>query len=114
EQNIVFVTHVGDIVDHNGPEQWGVAKQHLQKLFGKVPFSLTVGNHDMTSKGDARWFQKYFPALDFASYPWYLGSFEREGLEGSPHVSINNVNSAQVFSAGGVDFIHLSLECNAP
>lgn len=113
-QNIVFVTHVGDIVDSNVPEQWEVAKQHLQKLHGTVPFSLTVGNHDMTSKGDARLFQKYFPALDFASYPWYLGSFERSGFEGSPHVSINNVNGAQLFSAGGIDFIHLSLECNAP
>lgn len=24
------------------------------------------------------------------------------------------MNSAQIFSAGGLDFIHLSLECNAP
>ena len=29
-------------------------------------------------------------------------------------VSANNVNSAQLFSAGGMDFIHLNLECNAP
>lgn len=112
EQNIVFVSHVGDIVDKNKAEQWAVAKQHLDTLHGVVPFSLTVGNHDMTSKGDARLFQQYFPAEGFKSYPWYLGSYTHDRPE--QNVSANNVNSAQLFSAGGMDFIHLSLECNAP
>lgn len=112
DQHIVFVSHVGDIVDKNNADQWAVAKQHLDRLRGVVPFSLTVGNHDMTSKGDARLFQAQFPAASFKDYPWYLGSYshERKGQ----NVSANNVNSAQLFSGGGMDFIHLSLECNAP
>ncbi len=111
-QNIVFVTHVGDIVEQDRPEEWTVAKAHLDRLRGVVPFSLTVGNHDMSPKGDARLFQEHFPAASFADYPWYLGSYSH----GRPdqHVSANNVNSAQVFRADGVDFLHLSLECNAP
>lgn len=112
DQHIVFVSHVGDIVDSNNADQWAVAKQHLDTLRGVVPFSLTVGNHDMTTKGDAHLFQEHFPASSFKDYPWYLGSYahERKGQ----NVSANNVNSAQLFSAGGLDFIHLSLECNAP
>lgn len=112
DQNIVFVSHVGDIVDKNNANEWAVAKQHLDTLRGVVPFSLTVGNHDMTTKGDAHLFQEHFPAASFKDYPWYLGSYthDRKGQ----NISANNVNSAQLFSADGVDFIHLSLECNAP
>ncbi|HBJ85143.1 MAG TPA: serine/threonine protein phosphatase [Verrucomicrobiales bacterium] len=112
DQNIVFISHVGDIVDKNNADQWAVAKQHLDQLRGVVPFSLTVGNHDMTSKGDATLFQKHFPAASFTTYPWYLGSYAH--TRSDQNVSANNVNSAQLFSAGGIDFIHLSLECNAP
>lgn len=112
DQNIVLVSHVGDIVDKNKADQWAVAKQHLDTLRGVVPFSLTVGNHDMTSKGDARLFQQHFPESSFAACPWYLGSYTHARVDQT--VSANNVNSAQLFSAGGLDFIHLSLECNAP
>jgi hypothetical protein len=112
DQNIVFVSHVGDIVDKDTKAQWEIVKQNFDTLRGLVPFGLTVGNHDMSSKGDAHLFQQYFPASSFASYPWYLGSFTHDRADQT--ISANNVNSAQVFSAGGVDFIHLNLECNAP
>lgn len=112
KENIVFVTHVGDIVEKNRAEEWAIARQELDRLRGVVPFSLTVGNHDMESDGDARLFQKSFPAERFAEFPWYLGCYEHDKKD--QHVSANNVNSAQRFSAGGIHFLHLSLECNAP
>lgn len=111
-ENIVFVSHAGDIVDRNCAEEWAVAKRHLDRLRGALPFSLAVGNHDMTSRGDARLFQSHFPAASFQGCPWYLGCYTHERPD--QHVSANNVNSAQIFSAGGLDFLHLSLECNAP
>lgn len=111
-QNIVFVSHVGDIVDVNNEAQWPVARQCLDRLHGVVPYALTVGNHDMKREGDASLYQKYFGADRFAAFPWYGGSFEPE--RASRTVSGNNVNSVQLFSAGGLDFVHLSLECNAP
>jgi hypothetical protein len=112
KEKIVFVTHVGDIVEENRPEEWAVAKPHLDRLRGVVPFSLTVGNHDMEPDGDARLFQEHFPAASFAGDPWYLGSYTHDRED--QQVSANNVNSAQRFTAGGIDFLHLSLECNAP
>lgn len=111
-QHIVFVSHVGDIVDVNNEAQWPVARQCLDRLHGVVPYSLTVGNHDLKRDGDATLYQKYFGADRFAAFPWYGGSFEPE--RPTRMVSGNNVNSFQLFSAGGLDFVHLSLECNAP
>ncbi len=111
-QRIAFVSHVGDIVDKNVDGQWAVAKQHMDVLHGKVPYGIVVGNHDMTGEGDSSLFQKYFPAERFAGFDWYGGSFEGD-LERPGH-SGNNANSYQLFSAEGVDFIILHLECNAP
>lgn len=112
DQNIVFVSHVGDIVDINRPAEWAVAKEHLDGLRGIVPFGLVVGNHDMTNAGDAALFQEFFPAESFRAYPWYLGCYQHDRPD--QKVSANNVNSAQVFTAGGLDFLFLHLECNAP
>lgn len=111
-QNIVFVSHVGDIVDINRDDQWQLARECLDRLHGVVPYSLTVGNHDMTKAGDSSLYQKYFPAERFHGFGWYGGSFEPARPTGER--SGNNANSYHLFSAGGMDFIHLSLECNAP
>ncbi len=112
EQRIVFVSHVGDIVDKNDKGQWQVARQCMDVLHGVVPYSITVGNHDMKGSGDSSNFQSFFGAERFRDFPWYAGSFEP--ARPTPERSGNNANSHQLFSAGGMDFIHLSLECNAP
>ena len=112
EQNIVFVTHVGDIVDINREDQWQVARECLDRLHGVVPYSLTVGNHDMGSDGDASLFQRFFPEERFRRFEWYAGGYAHPRAD--QQVSAGMVNSHQLFSAGGLDFVHLSLECNAP
>lgn len=112
DQNIVFVSHVGDIVDINVWAQWAIARENFDALHGLVPYGLVVGNHDMKSDGNASLFQHYFPAGRFREFPWYGGSFESEKEEEKPFA--NNVNSYQLFSAGGMDFVFLHLECNAP
>jgi calcineurin-like phosphoesterase family protein len=111
-QNIVFVSQVGDIVDKNNPSQWKVARACMDVLHGKVPYGISVGNHDMTSKGDSSLFQEYFAKSRFDDFTWYGGSYE--GSASDPHISGNNANSLQLFSAGGMDFVFLHLECNAP
>lgn len=111
-QRIVFVSHVGDIVDKNNEEQWRLARRHLDRLHGLVPYGISVGNHDMTSGGDSSLFQKSFPAKRFDSFDWYGGTFP--GNSERPNVSSDNANSYQLFSAEGLDFVWLHLECNAP
>ena len=111
-QRIAFVSHVGDIVDKNKHEQWQVARDCMDRLHGKVPYGLTVGNHDMTTGGDSSLFQQYFPAARFSEFDWYGGCYA--GNDEHPHVSGNNANSYSLFSAEGLDFVILHLECNAP
>jgi hypothetical protein len=110
-QRIAFVSHVGDIVDKNVPEQWEVARRCMDTLQGHVPYAIAVGNHDMTSAGNSSLFQKYFPAARFAGCAWYGGTFSGSG---KPGISANNADSFQLFSAAGMDFVMLHLECNAP
>lgn len=111
-QHIAFVSHVGDIVDKNVDGQWAVARAQVDRIHGKAPYGIVVGNHDMTRDGDSSLFQQYFPATRFEGFDWYGGAFagdpERPGHSG------NNANSYQRFSAEGQDFVILHLECNAP
>lgn len=113
DQNIVFVSHVGDVVDMDNETQWEVAQSHIDGLFGLVPFGLVVGNHDMKEpSSDASLFQRFYPAEKFRKFKWYGGSFEARRPDQVEFA--NNVNSYQLFSAGGMDFVFLHLECNAP
>ena len=111
-QRIVFVSHVGDIVDINNREQWAVARRHMDRLHGQVPYGISVGNHDMSRAGDSSLFQEFFPAKRYVKFDWYGGTFK--SATGSPAVSGNNANSYQLFQAGGMYFVFLHLECNAP
>lgn len=108
-QRIVFVSHVGDIVDKNMPKQWEVARRCMDRLHGRVPYGIAPGNHDLKASGDSSLFQQYFPASRFAEFPWYGGCFAGKGA-----VSGNNANSCQLFSAEEMRFVILHLECNAP
>lgn len=110
-QRIVFVSHVGDIVDKNLAAQWEVARRAMDRLHGQVPYAMSVGNHDMAAGGDASLFQKYFPASRFAGLSWYGGTITTSADQA---MYGNNVNSFQLFSAGGLDFVFVHLECNAP
>ncbi len=111
-QRIVFVSHVGDIVDKNTPAQWAVARRAMDRLHGRVPYGIAPGNHDMTGSGNSSLLQKYFPRSRFERFDWYGGTFK--GKPGNPSISGNNANSYQLFSAAGLDFVVLHLECNAP
>ena len=113
-QRIVFITHMGDIVDKNEHRQWRVARVNMDRFHGRAPYGISVGNHDMVrNSGDSRLFQEYFGAERYAGKPWYGGTYK--GRPGhAPEVSGNNANSYQLFSAAELDFIIVHLECNAP
>ncbi len=111
-QRIVFVSHVGDIVDKNVSSQWAVALTCMNRLHGRIPYAITVGNHDMTASGDSSLFQEIFPASRYADMSWYGGCFK--AAHERPKASGNNANSYQLISAEGVGLVILHLECNAP
>ncbi len=112
QQRIAFVSHVGDIVDINNRPQWTLARSIMDRLHGKVPYGISVGNHDMTLGGDSSLFQEFFPATRFSQFDWYAGYYKK--TSGKQEESGNNANSCQLFSVGDLDFVFLHLECNAP
>lgn len=110
-QRIVFVTHVGDLVQNRSKlrSEWEVADQAMAVLDGVVPYGVALGNHDYDSddedrkNGIATMFLEYFqPDRRFQRHPGYGGA------------SPNGLNTYFLFSGGGVDFIILHLEVEAP
>ncbi|WP_217896393.1 metallophosphoesterase [Oceanobacillus rekensis] len=107
EQNIKFVTHVGDIVNNNNTPQWEVANDAMRTLDGVVPYSVLPGNHDMGTNGsantrDTTLYNTYFPVSDFSGTETFGGVYPAE-----PDKYDNNYHT---FNAGGTDWLVLSLE----
>ncbi len=98
--NIAFVIHLGDIVqNHNVEAEWRAADQAHRQLDGAVPYSVLPGNHDMSKERDSTLYNKYFSPARFRGRPWYGGS-----------MNASNDNNYCCFSAGGMEFLVLSLE----
>jgi len=96
-ENIVFVTHEGDIV-HNDDytEEWTEANDIMSVLDGNVPYGLLAGNHDQPTT----YYNQYFPYTRYENESWYGGHFPNNG----------NENNYQLFSAGGMDLLVLHIE----
>ncbi len=108
KENIVFVTHVGDIVNDHKREtnEWVVAQEAMSVLDGVVQWGVAIGNHDFDSvacqPNHASAFLEQFGPQRFHRFPWYGGA------------SPNGLNSYQLFSGGGIDFLVLHLELDVP
>ena len=108
KENIVFVTHVGDVVNDRKKDmdEWVVAQRAMSVLDGVVPWGVAIGNHDFDSTAcrpdQATAFLEYFGPQRFRGCSWYGGA------------STNGLNSYQLFSAGGLDLVMLHLELDVP
>jgi hypothetical protein len=98
--NIVFVSHVGDIVQHDDQDEteWQAADAAMSLLDGVVPYGVLPGNHDMQVGGDAIYYEQYFPSSRFEKYSWWGGSYD------------DNRYNYQLFSAGGDDYVILHMQ----
>ena len=114
KENILFVTHTGDIVDMNNDFQWRFASNAMSRLDGKLPYSVVPGNHDMKEDGDTSLFRRYFPASRYAGNDWYAGTFGGFTNSIGLFVSGDNANSICLFGQGAEKFAVVNLECNAP
>jgi hypothetical protein len=100
-QSIVFVTHVGDIVDvANSTGQWNKADAAMDKLdAGNVPYSVGPGNHDLPIYSSPSYYNNYFGISRFSGKPWYGGYYGSD-----------NYNNYSLFNASGLDFILINLQ----
>ena len=94
--NIVFVTHLGDLVDHwESIEEWNNANTSMSKLDGNLPFGVLPGNHDgAETGGNLINYNNYFCFNRFKNESWYGGAYQNI-----------NTNNYQLFSAGGDDYL---------
>lgn len=105
KENIVFVTHVGDIVEHGNREsEWVHADTAMDILDGLLPYSVAIGNHDydkenvLSPRGTAHHYIRHFGAARYENRSWYGGS------------STNELNHYQFFDGSGQRFLHIVLE----
>lgn len=103
-RNIQFVMTEGDVTNNNSPEQWTRARDSMKLLDGVVPYALELGNHDYSGhaglENRATLANTYFPPDLVRSSPAYGGVYEKGKLD----------NAYYLFSAGGRDWVAISLE----
>ena len=103
----VFVTHVGDVVSNaSRSAEWQRAVDAFSHLAGRLPYSVTFGNHEYETHSDMdssiEGYLANFGPARYESYPWYGGS------------DATGKNHYQIFEAGGREFLHLALEWEVP
>lgn len=99
DRNIVFVTHLGDIVDDaNKCGQWRAATHAMWLLDGKLPYSVCIGNHDVDER---RLCDRHFGPTRYEGRLWYGG----HSPSGRSHW--------QRFMGDGRAYLHLNLEVDA-
>ena len=108
-ENIVFVSHLGDIVENGGSTtEWGRADAAMDRLDAgapDLPYGMVLGNHDTNPTSNpnasADLYVNTFGPSRYAGRSWYGGS------------GPDQRNHWQTFSAGERDFLHFSLEYQA-
>lgn len=114
--NLKFVAQVGDLVESwPNVTQWQRISGYMATLDAAgVPNAVLPGNHDMdVSTGAAPRYDEYFPPSRYSAKPWY-GGYLGQNLFGPDPIDRKNKDSFSLFSAGGLDFLVLSLEYDAP
>ena len=108
-ENIVFMTHLGDIVSAGfarvtRAKQWSFASDVFDLVVDRLPYSAAYGNHDFDTMGrssdGAHGAKGYFGAARYASKDWFVGA------------SPDETNFAQVFELSGIELLHITIKFN--
>lgn len=115
-RNIVFLSQLGDCTQNGqlNEIEWKRADTAMKRIENPnvplthgIPYSMCVGNHDQgnaagSPTASTAFFNQYFGEARFLGRSYYGG-----------HYGTNNDNHFELFSAGGIDFIHIGIEFNA-
>ncbi|MBB5890857.1 LamG-like jellyroll fold domain-containing protein [Kutzneria kofuensis] len=103
EDNVVFLSHLGDLTEHGEAGEIAQIGHSFQALdHNRVGYSVLAGNHDVNSstddqRGSTPWLSTFGPQR-FRSSPTFRGS------------SKDGYNSYHVFRGGGRDWLVLALD----
>ena len=100
-QNMVFLSHVGDVVQNpNLSSEWTLADGYMDRLDATpLPYSVAIGNHDYYG-GSSAGFAQWFGASRYTGRAWYGGA------------SANQLNQWQIFTGEPWNFLHITVEYN--
>ena len=103
-EKIVFVSHVGDVVESGGDsrKEWQVATAALSRMKGKVPFGIVAGNHDADLIGNR--------STDYAMYREFCGRALLRDIPTLVALSEDECSSVHKFTASGISFLSIHLE----
>ncbi|MBM2623085.1 metallophosphoesterase [Actinoplanes sp. LDG1-06] len=102
DDNIAFLTHLGDVTEHGTEQEIVLAGQTFTKIDGKLPYSVLAGNHDINgSLDDQRGPSAYLSVFGPSRF-----ERSRSFLGASP----DGYNSAHLLSAAGRTWLILALD----
>jgi 3',5'-cyclic AMP phosphodiesterase CpdA len=101
-ENIVFLTHLGDVTEHGTAQEFAVAGETFRMIDGKFPYSVLAGNHDIDSlttdqRGTSPYLLTFGPDR-FRTAPTFVGA------------SPDGYNSAHRIAAAGRSWLILALD----
>ncbi|WP_250008459.1 LamG-like jellyroll fold domain-containing protein [Actinoplanes sp. M2I2] len=102
EDNIAFLTHLGDVTEHGTEQEIVLAGQTFTKIDGKLPYSVLAGNHDVNGSTD-----------DQRGPSAYLSTFGPQRQRKSRTflgASKDGYNSAHLIEAAGRQWLILALD----
>ncbi|MDZ4820184.1 MAG: metallophosphoesterase [Planctomycetota bacterium] len=106
DRKIACVLHLGDITNHNTPEQWPNAVKAMNQLDGIVPYFMVPGNHDYSKGGSnvdrSTGYNEYFPLAKFKDLPSFGGVYDQEPERYE--------NSYHLFNSHDMNFVVIALE----
>ncbi|WP_394552262.1 PKD domain-containing protein [Agromyces sp. MMS24-JH15] len=117
-----FAMQLGDLVsEEENFTQWG----YTSAAFGVfdsagMPYTVVPGNHDFdNATGAIRPYDDYFPPSRYIGAAWTpstarYGGYLGQNQFGTDPVDRKNFDNYALFTAGGTDFLVLSLEWEAP
>jgi hypothetical protein len=110
--DFAFVAHQGDMLRRGYSDaQAAVADSALKILDNKVPYTVSIGNHDFDNQFDD--LDHHISSANFTS--WFGNArYQAIGNSGFGGASLDQRNRYQIFTAGGQQFLVLSLEWEAP
>lgn len=94
---IAYVLHMGDLTEDSIDGNWDIAQTAMRKLDHKIHYAVTVGNNDLIDDSNAIKFNEHFPLDYYKNTSGFVSNFDRYS------------NSAHLFSAGGLDWLIVSL-----
>jgi hypothetical protein len=83
-----FVLHEGDITQNNSEKEWEIAREGFALIDGKIPYNLSLGNHDMGSEAgkfadirNTKLANNFFDHKDYVKQSKSIATFPKDSID---------------------------------